>query len=77
MDKKIFNISNIVKASLTTLAVGIANIAGAQTASTTTPGVPTTGLSGFSTGNILLVLLAAALVFIGLASLLTSENYSL
>jgi hypothetical protein len=80
MKNNMSKISNVVKAGLATVALTLANFASAQTtdvASTTTPGVPTTGLAGMSILNTSLLILAAVLVVIGLVSLLNSKQYSL
>ena len=76
MKNKIQRISKIVIGGLSSAILGVAHIALAQT-STTTPGVPTTGLAGSSILNVSLLILASILVVIGLVSLLNSKQYSL
>ena len=60
------------------LALGLlgASLVSAQT-STTTPGVPTTGLGGMLLTNAGMIILSIILVAIGLALLIKSKKYGL
>jgi hypothetical protein len=79
MSKKIQKIIRIGQGTLAASILALAGSAFAQTTTnaTTTPGVPTTGLTGMLFSNI--PLLASALVIsgIGMAFLLRKTDYSL
>jgi len=57
-------ILNVLRVGAVALALGAGQIASAQT--TTTPGVPTTGLGGAALSNILALIFSLSLVGIGM-----------